>query len=232
MIYFLCKQHYPDIVRVCSETGWHVLSKKGFDYFLDGTKKNIHFGNDIAIRWGAYFTVPIPTVNSKEAASLAAHKSRSRKILSEHVPTPKTWYSLKDAEFPCIGRPSRHSGGEDFVIVEKNVSLPNGWYFSEIIDSKEEYRVYVGYGKILGAYKKKFKEGEIRANRAITGLQWGSLVSAPTEVEKVALTALKCINLDFGAVDILGGKVIEVNTCPTISNKYTRDMLINFIKNL
>ncbi len=243
MIYFLCPSYsaYPDIQTLCQQTGWGILHKRGFDLYLNGKKQKItwaidnDFGKDLAIRWGGKFTVPIKTINSPRAVTLAAHKKRSREFLQKYLPTPKTWFNLKDAQVPFIARPSTHSGGSDFHIVrdKKNLSLPRrDWYYSEIIDSKEEYRVYVGLGKVLGAYKKQFKEGEIRANRAITGMSWGELIQAPEKASNLAVRACEILGLDTGGVDILGEKVIEINSTPTISNSYTRDMYIKFIKSI
>ena len=243
MIYFLCRRFntYPDIVTLCSETGWKILSKRGYDYFINDTRKKLTFERgDIAVRWGAFFNIPLPTVNSAKAVSFASNKRRARKILHEAgVSIPQTWYDLKHAKMPFIARPSRHSGGHNFFIVRNKEDLGrlrsnlNGWYFSELIDSSMEYRVYVGHGKVSGAYKKKFLEGEVRANRAITGLDWGEMVDAPLEVQSLAVDSCKALELDTGAVDIIIGDkpyIVEINTTPTISNSYTRDMYIKYFK--
>ena len=237
MVYFLCKRiSYPDLSRLCSATGWLMINKIG-DRFCCGSKRISFSDDDLAVRWGGMFSVPIKTINTPEATSLAAHKLRSRKkLIEEGVPTPKTWFDIKEAIPPFIARPSIHSGGHNFLVIResKSTGYP-GWYFSELIEPKEEYRVYVGSKRVLGAYKKTFKDGEIRANRAVTGLSWGELIDAPDAVNDVAIAACDALNLETGAVDVMVGDkpmVIEVNTTPAISNDNTMNLYIDYIKSL
>lgn len=238
MVYFLLKRlgSPSDVRRMCDRQGWTPVTKIGLHCYRGSKKVRIEDG--LAVRWGGMFTVPIRTINSPEAASLAAHKPRARKRLAEFgVPIPKTWFSVKDAKVPFIARPSKHSGGDSFGVIydKKDFAGDSNWYFSEVIDSQEEYRVYVGSGEILGAYKKLFKEGEMRANRAVTGFSWGDMISVSGEVEKAALMACEALKLDTGGVDIMVADkpyVIEVNSTPAISNDQTMNMYIKYFNSL
>ena len=237
MVYFLCRRiSYPDLSRLCSATGWIMVNKVG-GRFCCGNKRVSFSDNDIAIRWGGMFSVPIKTINTPEATSLAAHKLRSRKkLIEEGVPTPKTWFDIKEAVPPFIARPSTHSGGRDFFVIHESRNIgKSGWYFSELIEPKQEYRVYVGSNKVIGAYRKTFKEGEVRANRRVTGLLWGALIDVSDDIKKVSIDACAALGLETGAVDVIVGEnpmVIEVNTTPTISNKNTMSMYIDYFKSL
>jgi len=243
MIYFLLKhRHNPDdIKRVCKDVGGTTLQKWGGSWIVNGLRRNPEFNKtDIGVRWGGMFTVPFNVVNSREAVLLVAHKSRTRKALQGKVPIPRTWWDADKAQIPFIARPSTHSHGNRFYVIKtekerkdlKKGNL-NGFYYSELIDIKEEYRVYVGHEKILGCYKKSFKEGELRANRAITGLSWGDMVLPPDDVGKIAVEACKALNLDTGAVDVLVAQepmIIEVNSTPAISTEECRNMYIKYFK--
>ncbi len=243
MIYFLFGRGNKtgDVLRLIKRLNGKSLQKRGYDFYMDGVRKKLEFfDNDVAIRWGAKWVVPITTINSIQGVVNAAHKRIAREILQGVVPVPETWFRIEDAQVPFIARPAMHTHGRSFIMVktigEKRALLGRGlrgWYFSEFLDTKEEYRLYVGHGEVLGAYKKAFKEGEVRSNRAVTNLSWGSMVDYTPELAKVAIDACYHLKLDTGAVDIMVKDtpfVIEVNTTPAISTQETEDMYFNYFK--
>ncbi len=245
MIYFLFRHHhnYPDVRRLSARIGAKVLIKRGHVYQLDGRKQHLEFFDDIAVRWGGRFRVPIPTINSPEAVCLIAHKSRTREVLQGKVPVPKTWWDVRDIQYPCIARPSQHSGGKNFIVLNSENDLGklrkknlNGWYYSELLEKKSEWRIYVGHGKVLGSYKKELVEDEIRANRLITRSQkWEFIEHPPENIGQIAVDACHVTGIDTSGVDVLvtqsgDPKIIELNSTPTLSSPEVEKMYEKYFK--
>lgn len=80
----------------------------------------------------------------------------------------------------------------------------------------EDIRAFVINGKVVGAMKRKGKEGEFRSNLHQGGS--GSLIKLSKEERKAALTAAKIMGLSIAGVDMLQSKrgplILEVNSSP------------------
>ena len=234
MIYFLVKRPTEDVQRLMNSLGAKTLIKRRDLY--SGGKKVTLSSDDLCVRWGSKMRVDCKTINSPQGIVNCLNKRRAREILKEL--SPKTWFVFEDAQVPFVARPSTHTHGENFYVIRSkkdrlNKDL-NGWYFTELLDIKEEYRVYVGGDKVLGAWKKKFKKGELRANRAITGLEWDFLMP-PKDVGEICVEGCKRLGIDLAGVDVAVTDrplILEVNGKPRISSddvlKCYRDYILTW----
>jgi len=194
--------------------------------------------DDIIIRWGNSIRIRTngaKIINMSNAIQRASNKSEARRIMSQNeVSIPTTRFYGEAIQTPCIARPSRHHKGQNFNIIHSQSDLVrlerrnnlDGWYFSEVIDKTNEYRVHVGHGKVLVINEKPLVEGELRANQAVTEQSWGQAMQwheFKKKMCKLACDAVHILGLDMGAVDIMRDRennyyVCEVNTAPTISD--------------
>jgi hypothetical protein len=142
---------------------------------------------------------------------------------------------------PLIGRNIQHSKGRDIRycrtlrMMNKAIRLGRA-YFTPLVDSDTEYRVWVYRKRVLSVYEKRLTEPENNTkfgrNRA-NGWTFHALGTEeiPESVRMVAKKAVAALNLDFGAVDILGkwedeahttlhATVLEVNSAPGVANEH------------
>ena len=195
--------------------------------------------NDVVIRWGTTSNNVrfngAKRFNSGIAIRLAQNKRDSRKKLQDcGVPCPKTYFDI-GSNIPLgtkvIARPSHHRRGENFHILTIGTRITEGmfgtdYYYSEVFDKTNEYRVHVGHGKVIAITEKPISTTDLRANQHITNLSWRYLKwhEYKKSICRASCDAIKCIGLDCGAVDIMynshTGKcaVCEINTAPTIND--------------
>jgi glutathione synthase/RimK-type ligase-like ATP-grasp enzyme len=189
---------------------------------------------DKIIRWATqlqFNTNHAKIFNLSKGIVNASNKAKARQIFQENnVSCPITWFDDYTIQYPVIARPSHHRKGEQFFIIENqrqmNIYGNIDFYYSQIIDKTNEYRVHVGHGKVLLIHEKPLLEGEIRANQHITGLSWGNVLrweDYRKNLCKLACDAVKVLGLDMGAVDIIKDRennyyVLEVNTAPTLND--------------
>ena len=160
--------------------------------------------------------------------------------------------------FPSVARKIQHSKGRDMRLCRTpagvRVVLANGRhdFFTPVVDSDTEYRAWVYRKRVLCVYEKRLTEPENNTkfgrNRA-NGWTFHALntENIPESVRRVAVAAVRCLGLDFGAVDILGkwddaahtdvhATVLEVNTAPGVSDEHRsgivklRDRVVKWIE--
>jgi hypothetical protein len=141
---------------------------------------------------------------------------------------------------PVVARRIKHSKGKDMrvckTMTDVRTALRNHDFFTPVVDSDTEYRVWVYRKRVLSVYEKRLTEPENNTkfgrNRA-NGWTFHALGTEeiPENVRRVAKTAVAALNLDFGAVDILGkwededhtdvqATVLEVNSAPGVSDEH------------
>ena len=190
----------------------------------------------LLIRWGSRALGEAPKViNTAEAVSLARNKQESRRILGTLA--PRTWFTREDIPpgLPCVIRPRYHHGGERFFVcrtpmemLEATRRCRRGWYASELINKRSEYRIFILHGHVVCVSQ--------RFPARITDVAWnlnlgGRLLNVhkrdwPLEAIFASIAAMNCIGLDWGAVDVaqdVNDRVVvfEVNTAPGLRNPYT-----------
>jgi glutathione synthase/RimK-type ligase-like ATP-grasp enzyme len=213
------------LIREYSQSGKKVIRKKLSEY-------------NTVIKWGCTKKVKANVIYNKTNAIIdSSNKGEARLIMQEAgVRVPKFIHieNYKDEDCPIIARPNHHAKGKNFVTFNKeqfeefaiHYRTHNGnWYYSSFVDKDREFRVHCAHGKILGIVEKPNpKNGSLAWNMAQTHEPFKVLPRS--EWKKMlcwyALKAVKSLNLDFGAVDVIkkGNTyyVLEVNTAPDIAS--------------
>lgn len=180
-------------------------------------------------------------INTASSIELASNKLESLLQLERNgIPIPKMFLrksEITQRDLPVIRRRAYHSRGSDIILVNALYNIPNGDYYSKLIDSKSEYRVHVFNGEVIRIQLKiKDSERESEMDEFVHNFENGYVLSDTythdLEVEKsilqLSIDAVGLLGLTFGAVDVLIDKdnnpyVLEVNSAPRL-NKYGRQL--------
>jgi glutathione synthase/RimK-type ligase-like ATP-grasp enzyme len=215
-----------------------------------GCKKNDPTAN-IWIRWGCTTKISgeHDVINSRYAIMAASNKLQSLKIMTEAgVPTVR-WddcmlgsydefaYAYEGSQ-TLYGRKFYHTKGKDIVTFKNHDSLDQFEKFlqSDFYTVKEEiqreYRVHAIRGETMCTLKYKVKgNGGLDPNpdnpdqcRNWDAGWWFTTVEGTAALKEIGRMAVKCLGLDFGAVDIIQNTkgeyhVLEVNTAPGLDNR-------------
>lgn len=211
---------------------------------------------DVIVRWGITQEFPyvlpdhVKVINTPEGIYNAYRKIRGRRLMAHaDVPVPKTWFDLAEAKLPFIARPGTHMYGRNFFVVrtEQQRSQLNpgkGWYYSEIYPKTQEYRVFVGSGRVLATVERYLKPGELRSNSVITNIPMSApldIMQRPygKEIAEISINACRAISLDTGAVDIMVAPdhrmpvtVCEVNSMPGVKEDWAVKMYVDYLLNI
>ena len=203
-------------------------------------------GIDMVIRWGCTSTVPIDEVlNTATAIHKVSDKANFRSILCSDPSTKdNTPYTITDYDSameyilnnmsPLFVRPRLHSQGRRAYLVENEDRLKKaltacgeGWYASEYINKKQEFRVFVVQGRVVWIANKIPADPDaicwnVAQGGKFENVSWGHW---PENVIRVAVNSFKKSGLDFAGVDIMvdtDGKAwnIEVNSAPSMTSPY------------
>ena len=139
-----------------------------------------------------------------------------------------------------MGRNRHGSRGTDIVMIPSlfpHVALTSEFY-TEYVPNTREYRVHVFRGEVIRVQGKYHDFPEAQTNPFIKNHAQGYRFRAPsrnphTHRLRAAITAVECLGLDFGAVDLLVGTdgqtyVLEVNTAPACSPLTARKYVEKF----
>jgi glutathione synthase/RimK-type ligase-like ATP-grasp enzyme len=166
----------------------------------------------------------------------STNKRVMRSLFKEHgVPSP-TLYTYPDIQFPCVGRPDRHTGGRGFWLCRTPSDIRKALrgtrrkkaatHFVEYINKSRaprEYRVHVFNGKSIRISEKLFGSSGATSHGCYTTVKPTHNVK---HVRAAAKKAMKATGLDFGAVDVLANDtecwVTEVNAAPGIGGSMPR----------
>jgi len=226
------------------EKTWKPL--KSIMKILEGDNRIINWGNHI-FKDDGYFDL-----NKPSAISRTSHKTNARKILQNAgIKVPRTYFWDEsnqlvegiDVEFPLIARPPKHEKGKNFFALYniedleklycKNSGNIQDWYFSEIFEKTDEYRVHVAHGKVLLVNEKSFVHGNLMQTVAVNDGDWYVLgwQKFNKDLCRESIKAAEVLGLDYAAVDIMYNSknktfaICELNTdqdvgTPYVSGKY------------
>lgn len=137
-------------------------------------------------------------------------------------------------ELPWLARKVHHTKGRDIRVCRTREGVLGTSYnkrhdfFSVFIPTKTEYRAWVWRKRLLTAHEKVWKgqgefQGYIRNHRFGFQFQKREELREDPRFVEPCVNAVKALELDFGAVDLLEGKdgklyVLEVNTTPAIDS--------------
>lgn len=213
------------------------LEKAGHRVTRDPKDPN---GWDVTVRWGRSYGYDKPALN--------AHVNQFDKyeaffpMVKLDVSVPSV-FSMQDfvstlpqylPVFPWLARKKHHVKGKDIEVIKTYKEAQaikfagTHDFFSVWIPTKTEYRVWVFQDQVLAVYEKTFKgegeyEGFMRNRRFGFKFEKRDDLRGVKSLVKNSVNAVKAVNMDFGAVDVLEGKdgkfyVLEVNSMPHIDS--------------
>lgn len=181
-------------------------------------------------------------LNKPNAISNAVNKIRTYEVLNEaELPVPtfvtdieeaKKFFSKEGAIVYCRTLINSHSGN-GIVIAKAPEELVDCKLYTLKVPNYQEYRFHIVHGNLIQVQQKKttFTDGYDPDKALIKTKDKGYVFSSINVVLKeddynlmtsIAVSAIKALGLDFGAVDLCISKkglvtILEVNTAPGIS---------------
>lgn len=148
------------------------------------------------------------------------------KFLEINLPIPRYFKNLEDVNiFPILGRKNKSYQGRGITFYKDKEKINSHDFFVEYIKVKKEFRIHVFQEEIIGEMNKTFNDSNI-IHTSNTGakLIFSKIDhNCREEILKKSIEAVKCIDLDFGAVDIIVDQddnfyFLEVNSDPGMAN--------------
>lgn len=204
--------------------------------------------NPYLIRWGSRAQSHLDemhetVLNNTEAIGNASDKLLSLEMMKEagvNVPDfDEDPYSLVErVGWPILGRNRQHARGTDIKLCLQNRDLRTMKdYYTQYVPTVREFRVHV-VGDNVVRVQGKFLDVAKQANGYIRNYGTGYRFRAPrrrlnSERLDMAVLAVNCLGLDFGAVDLLIGDdretyILEVNTAPSCSPLTATEYIMAF----
>lgn len=213
---------------------------------------------DCVICYGAGYAGPKPSLNAKCS-------SKNKMEQGETLQAALNYEALRilvggDIQFtnpkallpvPVVGRKIKHSKGKDMRVCQTGLGVQmtmqkGRQFFTPVVLSDTEYRVWVYRKRILAVYEKQLTEPELNVkfgrNRA-NGYTFHAVETEniPAALRRVSIAAVAALDLDFGAVDVLGTwngthtdimpTVLEVNSAPGVSDE-RRTAIVRLIRRI
>ena len=210
--------------------------------------KPLNIPKELVINWGcsamARAVIPKQILNVPANVAKAVNKLHSFNALKGHVSIPEFTEIVPEAakwlaEGVTVVERHKLTGhsGEGVRIVEPGDELQGAPLYVKYIAKKEEYRLHVFRDKVFFIQRKARNKDvpDVNVNWQVRNHGNGFIfahidVDVPEEAKKEAITAIKALGLDFGAVDLIWNQkqnkyyVLEVNTAcgmeGTTLNKY------------
>jgi glutathione synthase/RimK-type ligase-like ATP-grasp enzyme len=135
---------------------------------------------------------------------------------------------IEEIGYPILGRKLRHARGTDIELIlqERDLRKSQSDYFIAYIPTDREFRVHVVGDKVIRV-QGKYLDFPEQKNPWIRNYSTGYRFRKPrmrlrSDRLKMAVSSVKSLGLDFGAVDLLIADdrscyVLEVNTAPSCS---------------
>jgi hypothetical protein len=163
--------------------------------------------------WGLRGDGGIPELNTN--SSRYNKFTQLKQYHEAGVLAPKCWQEppVRANNYPILGRLYEHRQGRDIkVCASREEALASGsQYFTKLLPSQEEYRVWVFKDKCLGVYDHRLTSPPRRegfGRQCWNGYRHVRLEEDFIHAPLLSLLAAKAVEanrLDFGAVDILHG---------------------------
>ena len=204
----------------------------------------INWGNGRVPEWVLTFNDRF--LNTPEAVGVASNKLNALTRLEERgvsVPNFTTNRTVADEEFDGIvvrNELRGHSGEGIELIIDDDREVPEAPLYTELIDSKSEYRVHIFNGEVIDYIKKRRSNEDTPegVEKYIKSHSNGWIFTRENlrrldRIEQLAIDAVEALGLDFGAVDIVRDQenecyVLEVNTAVSMQGQ-TLENYVNAI---
>jgi hypothetical protein len=200
---------------------------------------------DLLIRWGNVSRVPyMPgvTLNPASAINRATDKLEAlRRMRDRGIVVPDFSTNPRELTAPFLGRAETHTRGSDIVLClqQSDAERNPRHHYVKYIPTAREYRVRV-VGDTCVRVSQKFLHDSELAVPWMRNYVGGYLFNTP-EVrlnefqEAMAVAAVKCLGLHFGAVDLVVGDdgstyILEVNTAPALAPKTAGAMVGGLVR--
>lgn len=210
--------------------------KLGFPVFLSEMDRIDDHDKDIIIRWGFSYKLYdkndqykefSKVINPGSKIELNCRKNEALKLLSQVVKTPHIFDKAVPAGKLAVVRPTSHTGGAGFNVMQGPIKLDEWQYSTEFIKTSTEFRVWFAGNKTLCARrvtKKQIPQYPCRSN-------WGyKFCKISDRLHRDTLLAKDKIGLELGAADVLYYRnnyyFLELNSAPTLDAK----KLVTFYK--
>ncbi len=199
---------------------------------IDGGTEGPSSRPDKIIRWGSRvdlrFNASGEVLNNKTASNNAANKQLALELMAEaHVNVPPATDRFNGELL--IGRTDSHMQGSgafmitsqrDFDLAKNHLGCS---HFMSYIPTEREFRIHVFKGEVIAASEKRMTDHctSLHIRNFETGWVFHYIDNAPSDIKQLAISAVSCLGLDFGACDIIKSVnnnlyVLEVNTAPSL----------------
>ena len=199
--------------------------------------------NKTVINWGSSQLPDEITgcqiINSPEAVGICSNKLTFFQHVERRVQIPEFTHDIdvarswiRDEAIVICRRRLQGHGGDGIVVATNEDQLENVRLYTRYIPKRNEYRVHVLRGRVIGVQRKALQEGAERHENTfrIRNAQNGFIFArnedhqVPECVTEQALAAVNAVEgLDFGGVDVIYNErrnaayVLEINTAPGIT---------------
>lgn len=222
-------------------------STTGLSFIRNDRLDRLPPNTDMVIRWGCTSRVPVRNVlNNTEAIHRVNEKAEFRRTLNEHSLCPRTWFNVLDPDLPREGmfvvRPRNHHRGNNFFVCNRDEvneaaymcdAAHGGYYISDLIEKRAEYRVFVAQGRVVWVAQKVPRNPEHHVwnhhsgNCVFENVRWGAW---PLQGARKAVEAFNLSGLDFGGVDVIQGHdgtcyVLEINSASSQDSEYRNSLI-------
>ena len=240
--------------RLCIENNWTFTFcyQKVWEYIESSKAKDtclIRYGKWTMPHYDNYFPI---VLNKGYSIWRNANKLISVPLLERNkINIPKHFFykdSITKEDLPVLGRKFNHSRGTDIIYIDslERLEKDSSEYWVKFIPSIAEFRVTVFLNKCIRVTKKvprtnnydekirSFKRGWRFKDLGYLDFQEEHEIEYLTEAIKQSIRAMKILELDFGAVDVLidtdfNPVVLEVNSSPHL-NKYGRQLFSYYVR--
>lgn len=215
--------------------------------------KVLNIPKQVVINWGssawARGVIAKEILNTPESIAKAVNKLQAFKAMQGHASIPEFTESRLEAGkwlvegFTVVARTvlNGHSGqGIEIYKGEDEKVLADAPLYVKYINKKEEYRLHVFRDEVFFIQRKARNKDVAEVNWQVRNHKNGFIfanqnVDVPEEAKQQAITAVKSLGLDFGAVDIIWNEkqnkyyVLECNTACGIEGT-TLDKYVEIFK--
>lgn len=194
--------------------------------------------SDVVINWGS---TQEPSWNKQKlnkplnVATSVNKITALQKLLENNISVPEFTTDINTARTwnKIVARTLTRSSGGNGIVICRPDRVIRAPLYTKFIDKDNEYRVHVFNGEVVDYSKKVATNGKKDVCSHNNGYVFVRNVEHIEDNKQLAISAVRALGLDFGAVDIIRkdgvSYVLEVNTAPGLEQT-TLSTYVNAIK--